>query len=136
MDYAALRQEITADPLALGYSGMTDANAAVKLNAFDTGRTLSRRVIGKNELMTAISDSEWPTTAILQHKLSILFACDTIDASNANVRGVFAAIFPAGATRTALLALATRVVSRADELGLGTVQAADVALVRAKAGGW
>lgn len=132
MNIAVLKTELTTDPLAFGYSGMTHLVAAQKLNATNTGRTLPRTSVGKNELLTAIVDSEWPSTAILQNKLLCIFCCDTIDASNTNVRGVFAAIFgSATTTRANLLALGTRTVSRGEELGLGDVTAGDVERARA-----
>lgn len=133
MDYAALRAELAGDPLTVAnpagwntgtgykrpYAQLDDTTAAQKLNAIDTGRTLPRTAVGKNELLGAIVDAEWPTTAILQNKLSVIFACDTVDASNANVKAIFAAIFgPGTATRANLLALGARVVSRAEELSL------------------
>jgi hypothetical protein len=135
VQYDVLRAELLNDPVALGYGALTDANAAAKLNATNTGRTLSRTSVSKNELLRAITDSEWPTTAVLQNKLLCIFSCDSIDASNANVKAVFAAIFGAGtATRTALLALGTQTVSRAVELGLGVVLVADVTIARG--GSW
>lgn len=134
-DLAPLRAELLTDPVALGYAGLSDQAAADKLNATTTGRTLARRSVGKNELLTAIVDSEWPTTALLQNKLLCIFSCDTVDASNANVRAIFAAIFgPGTATRTNLLALGTQVASRATELGFGVVTLTDVKLARA--GAW
>lgn len=152
MDYAALRVELAGDPLTVAnaaswntgtgykrpYAQLDDATAAQKLNAVDTGRTVPRTTVGKNELLGAIVDAEWPTTAILQNKLLTIFSCDTIDASNTNVKGIFAAIFgPATVTRTNLLALGARVVSRAEELGLSPpspVTANDVKLARS--GNW
>jgi hypothetical protein len=135
MNYTQLQAELSNDPVGLGYSGLSDSLAATKLNATNTNRTLARKAVSKNEILTAIVDSEWPTTGILQNKLLCIFSCDTIDASNANVKAVFAAIFgPATATRGGLLALGTQTVSRAVELGLGIVLAADVTLARS--GSW
>lgn len=138
MDYASLRAELASDPVALGYSGLSDALAAAKLNATDTGRTLARTAVPASEILGAIDDGAWPSTAILQDKLRGILGIDPIDASNTNIRGILGAIFPnngqTAATRGRLLALSTRAVSRADELGLGDVNAVDVA--RARAGVW
>lgn len=138
MDYTALRAELTGDPVALGYSGLTDALAAAKLNATDTGRTLARTDVPPREVFNAINDAAWPATAILQDKLRALLGMPTIDASNPNTRGIVAAIFPnsgaTAATFARLLALGTQTVSRAAELNLGTVTTLDV--TRARSGIW
>ena len=140
MDYAKLRTELTTDPVALGYAGLTDQAAADKLNALDTGRTRNRTAVPVQEVFNAIDDGAWPSTTILQDKLRGILGMPVVDASNTNTRGIFGAIFPNSAptanTRTRLLALATETVSRATELGLGTVTAGDVNLARAKTGGW
>lgn len=140
MQYDVLRTELLTDPLPLGYSGLTDAQAAAKLNAVDTGRTQARTAVPPQEIFNAINDAAWPTTAILQDKLRAVLGMPAVDASNANTRGILGAIFPASgatlATNTRLVALGTQTVSRAVELGLGIVQAADVTLARTKAGGW
>lgn len=138
MDYAALRNELLTDPLPLSYSGLTDAQAAAKLNATDTGRTQARTAVSASEILGAIDDGAWPSTTILQDKLRNILSIDPIDASNTNIRGVIGAVFPnsggTAATRTRLLALSARTVSRAEELGLGVVATIDVA--RARAGAW
>lgn len=134
MDYAALRAELLLTT-PVNYPPMTDQAAADQLNSLATGRTLPRRAVSKNEILDAIVDSEWPTTGLLQNKLLCIFCCDTIDASNANTKAIFAAIFgSATTTRANLLALGTQTVSRAVELGLGPVTALDVS--RARSGAW
>lgn len=143
MDYQKLRTELTTDPVALGYSGLTDTPAAAKLNALDTGRTLNRTSVPTSEVRNAIEDGAWPdpgnaSTRVSESKLRALLQMASIDASNANIRAAFGTIFPnsgaTAATRTALLALATRTVSRAEELGLEAVTPVDV--TRARAGVW
>lgn len=142
MDYAKLRTEITTDPAALGYAalGTNDSAIAAKLNATDTGRTMPRTAVPIAEFFNQIDDGAWPSTAILQNKLSGLLTMQTIDASNTNVRGIIGTIFPnsgaTAATRTRLLALQNQAVSRAIELGLGAVTEGDCNLARTKAGGW
>lgn len=138
MDYAALRNELVVDPLPLNYSGLTDAQAAAKLNAVDTGRTQARTAVSASEILGAIDDGAWPSTAILQDKLRNILSIDPIDASNTNIRGVIGVVFPnsgaTAATRLRLLALSARTVSRAEELGLGAVTTGDV--TRARSGVW
>jgi hypothetical protein len=135
VDYQILQAELTSDPVPLGYAGLNDTQAAAKLNATNTGRTAARRAVTKNELLSAIVPSEWPSTALPQNQLLCIFSCDTVDASNTNVRALFGAIFPAGsATRTNLLAIGTVAISRGVELGIGQVTPVDVG--RARAGVW
>lgn len=136
MDYPVLRNELLADPVALGYAGKTDAQAAALIMATNTGRTLARRSVTKNEILNALVSSEMPATNSAQAlKLQIIMMCDTVDASNTNVRNMFGDIFaPGTTTRTNLLALGSRTVSRAEELSLGTVLEVDVQ--RARSGAW
>lgn len=138
MNYTVLRAELLADPIPLGYSGLTDALAAAKLNATDTGRSQNRTAVPPSEIFNAIDNGAWPTTAILQNKLAVVLAMPTIDASNANTRGILGSIFPASGvtqnTNTRLLALSSRVISRAEELGLEPVTQLDVN--RARSGVW
>lgn len=140
MDYAALRAELTTDPLALGYAALTDTQAAATLSALDTGRTQPRTAVPVQEIFNQVEDAAWPSTAILQDKWRGVLSMPVVDASNTNTRAILGTIFPnsgaTAATRTRLLALSTTPVSRATELGLGTVTAGDVALARAKSGGW
>lgn len=135
MDYQKLRDELTSDPVTLGYGGLSNAAAANKLNALDTGRTVSRTRVEVTEIFNAIDDGAWPSTALNQDKLRGILSMPFIDASNTNTRSIFGSIFPNSgatqATRTRLLALSTRTVSRAEELGLGFVTEGDVAIARA-----
>lgn len=136
MDHAALRTELTVDPVALGYSGLTDAQAAAKLNAVDTGRTQLRAAVPVQEVFNAIVNADWPTVpSAAESKLRALLQMQSIDASNANTKTIIGAVFGAGTqTRTNLLALGSQTVSRATELGLGAVTTIDV--TRARSGVW
>jgi hypothetical protein len=139
MDYAALRTELTTDPVTLGYAGLTDTLAAAKLNATDTSRTATRTAVPVQEVFNAIDDGAWPTAGSLsESKLRTVLGMPQVDASNTNTRGILGAVFPASgataATRTRLLALSTQTVSRAVELGLGPVLTSDV--TKARAGVW
>lgn len=134
MDYGTLAAELTNDPVGLGYAGLTNAQAAAKLNATNTGRTRNRARVEVTEVFNCIDDGAWPATAILQDKLRGVLSMPYVDASNTNTRGILGAIFPnsgaTAATRTRLLALGTEAISRATELGLGYVSEGDVALAR------
>lgn len=135
MDYAVLRAELLTDPLPLGYGPLNDGAVAAKLNATDTGRTRARTRVEITEVFNAVDNGAWPSTAILQDKWRAILSMPFVDASNTNTRGILGAIFPntgaTAATNGRLLALATQTVSRATELGLESVAAADVAAARA-----
>lgn len=135
MDYTALRAELLTDPVALGYAGLSDAQVAAKLNAIDTGRALNRTAVPVQEIFNAIDNAAWPAVGSLSaHKLQVVLSMPMVDASNANTRGILGAIFPnsgaTAATNARLLALSTRTVSRAEELGLGAVLVSDVTKAR------
>lgn len=151
MDYAALRAELSNDPVALGYklaagaapnpyvSGtMTDDQAAALLNSLTTGRTQSRTAVSTTQVLGAVLSSEWPaTSSASESKLRAILGMPVVDASSPNIRTLFSDIFAAGTTsRTNLLALATQPISRAQELGLPPVTVGDVTLARTKSGGW
>lgn len=132
MNYSALRAELLDDPLAWGYATLSNGAAAARLNALDTGRAAARTRVENTEVFNAIVNADWPAAgSVSESKLLALLAMPYVDASNANTRAIIGAIFGANtATRANLLALATRPVSRAEELGLGAVSAGDVALAR------
>jgi hypothetical protein len=131
MEYQLLRTELGTDSVGLGYAGKTDQQAADLLNATNTGRTLPRTMVRKSEIFQAIVNSEWPTTAVLQNKLLILFSQDSVNAADPNTQAIIGSIFgPGTQTRANLLALAQQTVSRAVELGLGPVTGVDVGLAR------
>jgi len=152
MDYAVLRVELTTDPLALGYAALTDAQAAAKLDALDTGRTVRRTDIALAEILAVVDPGDLtalpgtPTNAQLSQErrdlawLTWLFSCSNIsllnaDGSDTQVRANLLRLFGAGTgTRTRLATLQTRTVSRAQELGIGVVLAGDV--TNARAGVW
>jgi hypothetical protein len=154
MDYAALRAELLTDPLALGYAALSDAQAAARLNATDTGRTRRRADVSSAEITQSVTVADYtalganPTAAALSTErrylawLALIAAAPSVrllndDGSNTPVIDNLLAMFPAGSgTRTRLQALATRAISRAEELGLGTVAPGDVTLARDREGGW
>lgn len=144
MIYEALRAEVTADPVTLGYAGKTDQQIADLLNATNTGRTLARTHVDTWELIGAVQSgtpsAAWPAPASKQESMLLaIMGLSFVDVSNPNIRAIFGEIFPnsgnTATTRANLLALSTRAASRADELNLGgAVTALDVN--RAKAGVW
>jgi len=132
MDMAILHSELTNDPLARGYAGMTDAQAAASLNT--ANRATTRTIIPAWEIIGATVPSEWTAlSAAEKQRYQTITGAGEVDASNQNVRNAFLAMFAGGtATRTALAALQNGPnVSRATELGLPFVGAHHVAAARA-----
>lgn len=129
-DYKTLQTELNTDPLARGYSGMSDTQAATSLNA--ANRTVSRSSVPAVEVIEAIVASEYTAlSATLQNLVSLLISAGTINPLGTNTRAIFAAAFGAGTqTRTNLIALETATVSRGVELNLGYVSAGDVHVAR------
>jgi hypothetical protein len=135
MDYVALKTELTTDPAGLGYAAhlATGSYSPIVdlLAASRAGYTVFRGVIPAYEVINATVPAEWAAlTAGEKQRYQTLTGAGEVDVSNANVRAAFAAMFAAGtATRDALVALASRPGSRAEQaLGAGiTVSADDVA---------
>lgn len=134
MDYQVLRAELLTDPLGRGYAGMTDAQAADSLSAVN--RTISRAQIQAWEIVTATVFTELSALSATNRAIyQLLIEAAPLPYTDANVRAIAAGIFGAGTvTRANLLAMQNQTVSRAAELGLGTVMALDV--MRARLGTW
>lgn len=129
-----LRTEIQNDPLLRGYLAMSDEQVAVSLNT--ANRSIDRTIIPSNEVAGAIVWSEYTassTTANARSYLTMLVSAGDVDVRNPNTRAAFAAIFGATTTtRANLVALQTRSVSRAQELGITRpVEPIDVTRARA-----
>ena len=112
-----LKNELISDPLARGYAGMTDAQAAVSLST--ANRSKEYTTLSAAEIFEAIDVTEY--TALTTQKRAnvdlILGLGDGIKiGTGTKARGFLVDAFGAGtATRTALIALASRNVSRAEE---------------------
>lgn len=134
MDLQALRAELLTDPLARGYSAMTDAQVVTSLNV--ANRSVARDTIPAHEVVEATVPAEWAAlSAQEKQRYAILTGAGDVNVKGPNTRASFLAMFGAGtATRTALAALQTKTVTRGAELGLNTVTALDVS--RARAGVW
>lgn len=128
MDIVALKAELFADPLALGYAPLlavgADGTIADLLNAVNQSIEIERGVIPSYEIINATTPADWAAlSAAEKQRYQTLTGASQVDTANANVRAAFQAMFAAGtATRTALIALLTRKGSRAEQLfGAGTV---------------
>lgn len=127
-----LSDEITNDPLARGYAGMTDAQVAASLTGV-IDRTKTRATVSGSEIFNATDDVEYAALTDAQKSAwDALCAIETIDTGNGVAKAREAELFGAGTTtRSNLVALRTESVSRAQELGLGNVNEGDVRQARA-----
>lgn len=126
MNLTALKSEITTDPLARGYSGLTDEQIASSLNA--PNRTADRDTLTGGMVMASIVRSEFAALAANDKQyIQLLASCGELPIT-AQLKTEFGAVFGAGTTtRANLVALLKRAGSRAEELGLGYVTPSDVA---------
>jgi len=119
-DIVKLKTEIDTDPLARGYSGMSDAAVAVDINT--VYRTVNKDTMTGTEVLNAIVKSEF--NALTAENKQLVW--DLIHLGTLNPFGLEASLltdaFGGGSsTITALAALRKTNVSRAEELGLGHV---------------
>jgi hypothetical protein len=126
-----LNSELISDPLARGYSGMSDAAAAADLNT--VYRSRQRAWISGSEVFNATDDVEFAAlTDVQKDRWVALCAVASIDVDNGVAKAMEAALFgPATDTRSNLTALRAENISRAEELGLGVVTPGDVNKARA-----
>ena len=126
MNIAALKAELTDDPLGRGYSGMSDVDAATSLNEVNLFR--NRTTMSGSEVLNAVDVGEW--IALPDADRQIVW--DIVHLGEVNPFGVEAtlmlSIFSAAESPTiaALIAARKESVSRAVELGLGYVYPGDV----------
>ena len=124
-----LSNELAGDPQALGYAGLSDAQAADLLNLKNRPYLPDR--ITPAQLLSALDIAEYDALALADRRI-VDFALGVygeLDLSaGASLRREFFRIFGGGNTAANLMALARR--SRAEELGLGAVTRRDVALAR------
>ena len=80
-----LQTELTTDPLARGYAGMTDAQAAASLNTVN--RTLPRTTIGGNDLLAATTVAELGVLSAASRDVYLaMIQMDSLDITSANIR--------------------------------------------------
>lgn len=125
-DITIIQNEITNDPLTRSYSGMTDQQVADDLNT--VYRTRVRSSMSGDDVFQATDTTDWTGLTADQQNLWMSFcgrsAIDPAGASNvALVENLFG---NPSTTRTNLLNIRTENISRAVELGLGTVTEGDI----------
>jgi tRNA threonylcarbamoyladenosine modification (KEOPS) complex Pcc1 subunit len=129
MNYQTLYDEITNDPLGVGYATMTDAQIAAALN--NKTRSRVKDSIEASELVAAIEATDLSgLTADQREQLHLLISAGKVKISNKRVKDLLQALFSGTTTISNLLALATEAISRAEELGLGKVMEEDVAAAK------
>lgn len=118
-----LWNEINADPLARGYTGMTNVQIADSLNTVN--RTRQRTTMSSAEIYENIDTTEFQakTAAQKEYTRDVLgLGQDVQIGPSSKARAVLLAVFGGGSnTITALAAAAQENISRAIELGLPTV---------------
>ena len=129
-NYEALKTEVTTDPLALGYLGMTDQQVSDSLN--DPVRPRERDIVSSHEVFEAIVPADYVAlSAADKSRLSMILSMGEVKLSGANTRLALAGMFGAGTTRNNLIALQDDTpISRAQERGLGNVGPGVIAEVR------
>lgn len=119
----ALRTEIDTDPKALGYATLKAQSngpeaVAAKLNELGaSAETLFKQYVQIEDFLAEVVLTEF-TALSTAGKTAVdqFFRGTRIKTGSANMRTTLGALFPTGATRTALLALAQRSASRAEAL--------------------
>ena len=132
MDYNKLKTELDTDPLARGYSEMSDQEVVDSLIAVNRSR--NRESLTGSEMLNAINAGEWGTRTAEQKQT----VWDIVHVGTINPWGVEATMLTAafagsgGATLAALGAARVESVSRAVEIGVGqTIKPGHVQIVRA-----
>lgn len=129
MNLIALKNEITTDPLALGYVGKNDEEVADLLNK--TQRPVDRETLDGGLLVASIVRSEYAALSATDKDYVRLVALASSIPLTATIKTELGQVFPAGSqTRANLVALLKRTGSRAEELGLGFVTPSHVADAR------
>lgn len=129
MDLLVLKNELTNDPLARGYSEMSDEQAAISLNTLD--RNPNRTDLTGGMLAASIVRSELSAlTNPDQNYVRSLLPVASMPLTN-TLKAELNNIFPSGTqTRANVINLLKRPGSRAEELDLGFVTPSNVADAR------
>lgn len=123
-----LYTELSTDPLARGYSGMTPEEAADDLNTLTTTRELEKLSGGEVYEQVDITEFQGLTADQQTEVWNIVHLGAVIDVTpGSKARARFVSLFGGvSATITNLQDYITENISRAEELGLGIVTQGDV----------
>lgn len=144
MDYDKLKNELVNDPLGIGYSALTDADASVALNAKNRVVVEETFVNAKTVMATlgatagatfldALASAAASNRAI-SWAMDFIKSDSGIDVGNTETRNMLDSLVAANVLNSADVAtvksLAEKTVSRGEELGLGLVKPGDVSYAR------
>lgn len=128
----AIRDELDTDTLVRGYSGMTDGDATIDMNT--VYRTRVKSSVSGADAFTVTDPTEFDgLTAEERLEWLSLCAIDSVNPSNGTPAAATATrLFGGGSnTVTSLNAFRDEAVSRAVEIGVGTVNEGDINNARA-----
>jgi hypothetical protein len=124
MNIDELKIEIDTDPLARGYSGMSNQEVADDMNIIN--RTTPKSTLTGSEVLNAVNKTEFDSKTDAQKQM----VWDIVHLGSINPYGIEAAmfqdIFGASTTITSLQELRLNNVGRGVELGLGIIGEGDV----------
>ncbi len=124
MNIDVLKTEITGDPLARGYAGMTDEEVAIDINI--VYRTSNKATMSGTEVMNAINKAEFNALPATDKQM----VWDILHLGSINPFGLeadlFSDIFGISTTITTLQTLRKNDISRGVELGIGNVRVGNV----------
>lgn len=125
-----LSSEISVDPLTKGYAGMSDLQIVQLINTVD--RTVNRTSISGREILSQQNNADYAALSDAKKSQWIgLTGHDNIDPFGPAVQVVIDIWGVTSQTVLNLQASRTKTVSRAQELGLGSVDEGDVLQARA-----
>ena len=135
-----IRTEIDTDPKTLGYATLwaqtngPEAVAAKMNEAGASAETIFKGYVQTEEILAEIVLADYNAlTAAQKTTLDQFLRGSRVKTGSSNMRATIAALFPAGATRTALIALASRSASRAEVLWGEGVRVSDTDVANAMA---
>lgn len=126
-----MNYQILAAELALpAYAGLSDQAAADALNAQNIAVDVA--TISGSDIFEATTQADYAALSATQKSLyHAIMGMDSITVRGSNTRAALLAMFGAGTqTRTNLGSLQTRRMSRAEQIGLGRVEAGHVQMIR------
>lgn len=134
MDYQVLKDEITNDPLARGYSGMGDVAVAADLNTLYRER--DRKIMSGSEIWAQTVSSEYNALSELadnneKHKWISFCGILEHDPFGNSAQFVIDIFGISSVTVINLAAARVETITRATELGLGVISEGDVEYARA-----
>ena len=129
MNYYMLNQELINDPLGRAYSGMSDQEAADDLNIENRDQNVTS--MSASQVLQSVDDAEYAAlTDVKKQAFWGLLGIATLDPWGKEA-SVMQDIFGASTTLANLQAARVEIISRATEIGLGSIRESDVMKARA-----